>query len=353
MSILIAGNGLVAKILSIKLKQSGISSQILEGDPKHFQNIRTITLNPASIDFLKSLDLGISKAEVQDIYVYDAEGSGRISFSSDDISEDYLAKVVFYDELNNALARHNFNFFSKNDFEQNKKSTDLVIYCDSNQQNMLGVKEAQSYEQIGHTFLVSSNDLSDNSAIQYFYKNEIFAIMPTNKNNLFTVVWSIPKAHASSDKESVKRSLSKISKKFNLKLELESEIVSFPLSHHHTKDYVKPGQCVLADAAHSIHPLAGQGLNLGIADASVLLEELVRARNANLSFGDISVLKRYEIRRRTINKSMLSGINLLNGLFKADNLYLRFVRNRGLSLVDNIPQLKKFFIKNAIGEIRF
>ena len=102
MSILIAGNGLVAKILSIKLKQSGISSQILEGDPKHFQNIRTITLNPASIDFLKSLDLGISKAEVQDIYVYDAEGSGRISFSSDDISEDYLAKVVFYDELNNA-----------------------------------------------------------------------------------------------------------------------------------------------------------------------------------------------------------------------------------------------------------
>ena len=70
--------------------------------------------------------------------------------------------------------------------------------------------------------------------------------------------------------------------------------------------------------------------------------KLVRARNANLSFGDISVLKRYEIRRRTINKSMLSGINLLNGLFKADNLYLRFVRNRGLSLVDNIPQLKKF-----------
>ena len=113
MSILIAGNGLVAKILSIKLKQSGISSQILEGDPKHFQNIRTITLNPASIDFLKSLDLAISKAEVQDIYVYDAEGSGRISFSSDDISEDYLAKVVFYDELNNALVRHNFNFFSK------------------------------------------------------------------------------------------------------------------------------------------------------------------------------------------------------------------------------------------------
>ncbi len=50
---------------------------------------------------------------------------------------------------------------------------------------------------------------------------------------------------------------------------------------------------------------------------------------------------------------MLSGINLLNGLFKADNLYLRFVRNRSLSLVDNIPQLKKFFIKNAIGEIRF
>ena len=123
MSILIAGNGLVAKILSIKLKQSGISSQILEGDPKHFQNIRTITLNPASIDFLKSLDLGISKAEVQDIYVYDAEGSGRISFSSDDISEDYLAKVVFYDELNNALARHNFNFFSKDDFEQNKKDS--------------------------------------------------------------------------------------------------------------------------------------------------------------------------------------------------------------------------------------
>ena len=110
MSILIAGNGLVAKILSIKLKQSGISSQILEGNTKHYQNIRTITLNPASIDFLKSLDLGISKAEVQDIYVYDAEGSGRISFSSDDISEDYLAKVVFYYEINNAVARHNFNF---------------------------------------------------------------------------------------------------------------------------------------------------------------------------------------------------------------------------------------------------
>ena len=353
MSILIAGNGLVAKILSIKLKQSGISSQILEGDPKYYQNIRTITLNPASINFLRSLDLEISYAEVQDIHVYDAEGSGRISFSSDYISEDYLAKVVFYDELNNAMAKYDFNLFSKNGFEETKKSFDLVIYCDSNHQNILGAEGTQSYEQIGHTFLVSCNDLNDNSAKQYFYKNEIFAIMPTNKSNLFTVVWSIPKAHESSNKDLVKSSLSKVSERFNLKLELESKIVSFPLSHHHLRDYVKPGQCILADAAHSIHPLAGQGLNLGIADASVLLEELTRARNESLSFGDISILKRYEIRRRTINKSMLFGINLLNGLFKADNLYLRFARNRGLSLVNNIPQLKKFFIKNAIGEIRF
>ena len=83
-------------------------------------------------------------------------------------------------------------------------------------------------------------------------------------------------------------------------MKARSELLSFPLSAHHLNEYCDHGVCVIADAAHSIHPLAGQGINLGISDAMILAEEIERAINADQEIGKLAFLKKYELRRKNI-----------------------------------------------------
>ena len=125
--------------------------------------------------------------------------------------------------------------------------------------------------------------------------------------------------------------------------------MSFPLSAHHLNEYCDHGVCIIADAAHSIRPLAGQGINLGISDAMILAEEIERAINADQEIGKLAFLKKYELRRKTLNASMIKGVDFLFNLFQQDNPYLRLGRNVGLKMVDNISFLKKNFILHASG----
>ena len=95
--------------------------------------------------------------------------------------------------------------------------------------------------------------------------------------------------------------------------------------------------------------MAGQGINLGISDAMILAEEIERAINADQEIGKLAFLKKYELRRKTLNASMIRGVDFLFNLFQQDNPYLRLGRNVGLKMVDNISFLKKNFILHASG----
>ena len=107
---------------------------------------------------------------------------------------------------------------------------------------------------------------------------------------------------------------------------------------------------LVGDAAHSIHPLAGQGINLGFADADALCEEIISSYEKSMHIDQALTLKRYEIRRKNMNLLMLKSMDFFVNLFGSKNLYIKLLRNFGLSGVNKTQFLKKFFINHASGK---
>ena len=122
-----------------------------------------------------------------------------------------------------------------------------------------------------------------------------------------------------------------------------------PLRQRHAKRYVEPGLALIGDAAHTIHPLAGQGVNLGFLDAAVLAEVLAQAAARGERLADERVLSRYERRRMPHNLAMMAAMEGFQRLFQSDSLTLRLARNAGLDLVDGLEDAKALFVRQALG----
>jgi 2-octaprenyl-6-methoxyphenol hydroxylase len=126
---------------------------------------------------------------------------------------------------------------------------------------------------------------------------------------------------------------------------------AFPLSLRLARDFVRPRFALAGDAAHVIHPIAGQGLNLGYRDAAALAETIVEARRLGLDIGSLTVLDRYRRWRRFDTAEMALATDALNALFANDNPALRILRDVGLGIVDRLPGLKRLFMREAEGEV--
>ena len=124
---------------------------------------------------------------------------------------------------------------------------------------------------------------------------------------------------------------------------------SYPLRLTHAKRYVAPRLALAGDAAHAIHPLAGQGFNLGIRDAAVLAELVVDRARLGLDIGGDDVLTHYQRRRRFDSVVLIGVTDGLNRLFSNDNQGLRLVRDVGLAAVNEMPPVKRFFMRHAMG----
>lgn len=128
-----------------------------------------------------------------------------------------------------------------------------------------------------------------------------------------------------------------------------SKRFSFPLRQRHAIDYVKPGFALIADAAHSIHPLAGQGINLGLADVEVLARCIAEARARGQSVGDIAMLGRYQRERKGDNLAMMTAVEGFKRIFEPLPLPLRWLRNAGMNAIDQRGRIKNRIIKHAMG----
>lgn len=134
------------------------------------------------------------------------------------------------------------------------------------------------------------------------------------------------------------------------KLRLLDAPAAFPLGLSIARRFVAPRFALAGDAAHGIHPLAGQGLNLGFRDVAALAETIVGAHRLGLDVGSLSVLQDYERWRRFDTLQMGAMTDALNRLFSNDLAPVRLIRDIGLGLVDRMPQLKRFFAREAAGE---
>jgi 2-octaprenyl-6-methoxyphenol hydroxylase len=126
---------------------------------------------------------------------------------------------------------------------------------------------------------------------------------------------------------------------------------SHPLGLLHAERYIDTRLALIGDAAHGIHPIAGQGLNLGLRDVAALAECIVDARRLGLDIGDATVLERYQRWRRLDNMALIAATDSLNRLFSNDLLPLRLLRDVGLAAVNQVPPLKRFFMRHAMGMV--
>jgi 2-octaprenyl-6-methoxyphenol hydroxylase len=124
---------------------------------------------------------------------------------------------------------------------------------------------------------------------------------------------------------------------------------SYPLALRHATRYVARRVALIADAAHVIHPIAGQGLNLGMRDIGLLAELLIDQRRMGLDLGDTALLRRYEMRRRGDNLAFSAATDILDRLFSNNIPPIRAARRVGLGAVNRVPPLRRFFMRRAMG----
>ncbi len=171
-----------------------------------------------------------------------------------------------------------------------------------------------------------------------------------------SVVWSMPHAQAARaqalDDDAFAAALAGASERVLGEVVAVDRRVAFPLAEQHARRYVAPGIALVGDAAHVVHPLAGQGVNLGLRDARALAGTLARARRVAGSaaiVGDAGLLARYERARRGENAAMLEALAGLRRLFAAERAEVRWLRNAGLRLVDGFAPLKRRLARQAMG----
>ena len=375
----ISGGGIIGNYISSRLNNNNIETLVIEKSPADLsdkENIRTLTLNSYSKELLDDLGINIDYAEIKKINVFDGEGTGKIDFSSDEINSENLSYVVYFNDLQSALKRkerertlfeeeiktikeNGVNKSCEIFLSKDKQITSQFIAgCDgrnSNVAKLASLKPISSdYNQTAITFTAKSSLKDLTIAHQVFSEKGIFAIMPlpsTSNESTHTIVWSVDnsKLQDQNISEYVKKYISYFEKKLKTEIILNSNIISFNLSNHYFEEYISGSLVLIGDAAHSIHPLAGQGINLGFADADAFCEEIINAYESKINFDKKLALKKYEIRRKSMNLIMLRSMNFFVNLFKSDNLYIRLLRNVGLSGVNKTKFLKRFFINHASG----
>lgn len=218
-----------------------------------------------------------------------------------------------------------------------------------------GIGLAQwSYHQSGIVATVQHERSHEGIAHERFLPSGPFAILPLTGNRA-SIVWTATSEEAPAIMSLSERAFeSEMARRFGDFLgdiKVEGPRWSYPLNFQHAHRYVLPRLALVGDAAHGIHPIAGQGLNLGLKDVAALVEVLVDAARIGRDVGDIAVLERYARWRRSDVLLMCAATDVLNRLFSNDLAPIRVARDLGLGVVNKLPFARKAFMANARGSM--
>lgn len=340
------------------------------------------------------MDLGVwsgiadrRRCPYREMHVWDADGTGSIHFSAADIDQDELGTIVENSVVMAALRKRleiadNLEVLAgqvvneldmpdgENDSgillgtdEGTRLHTALLIAADGANSPLREMAGFRTREwDYGHEALVTTVRTSkahEHTARQRFMSTGPLAFLPllpapeSDDQHFSSIVWSTTPDEAGRllalEDAAFCRQLGASFEHRLGEIEHAAPRFSFPLRQRHAIDYVKPGLALVGDAAHTIHPLAGQGVNLGILDAVALAAELRRGLQAGRRPGDITLLRRYQRARIGHNQSMMWLMEGFKHLFAAQSLPVRWLRNMGMSGVDNLAVVKNQLARRAMG----
>lgn len=389
--LLIVGAGMVGSALALALRDSGLNILVVDGGPltvKPFVadapfEARVSALSIASQRILERLGVweGIVARRVSpysDMHVWDGSGTGKVHFSASSVHAEVLGHIVENSVVQDALVERlhgsEIGLLADARLEQMRHSGDdwlltlsdgrtlrapLVVAADganSTVRRMTGTA-TREWDYLHHAIVTSvrTADSHRKTAWQRFTDDGPLAFLPLDREgeHWCSIVWSVTPEQSERlmklDDERFCRELENAFEGYLGKVISADSRVCVPLRQRHAKRYVAPGLALIGDAAHTIHPLAGQGVNLGFLDAAVLAEVLRGAVERGERLADERVLSRYERRRMPHNLALMAAMEGFERLFQADALPVRLLRNAGLKMVDHSAEAKALFVRQALG----
>ena len=393
--ILVVGGGMIGAALALGLSRQGWQVGLVEGAPLGqltepagpANNVadfepRVSAISVASQRLLTML--GVWQEVVRsrhcpyrEMVVWDGDGTGRICFSASEMGAQSLGTIVENREIVRALflaladaTVSVFDGVRVQGWQREQGLTladgrtltaNLVIGADGGQSRLrqwagLATRE-WDYDQQAIVATVRTERSHQFTAWQRFTPTGPLAFLPLGQENddehFCSIVWS-------QDTEEARRLMALSDDAFAdaIGKALEGQLgfvhsvskrYAFPLRQRHAKDYVGEGVALVGDAAHTIHPLAGQGANLGYGDVAAMLDELDRARHSGLSPADPLVLARYQRRRKGENLAMMGAMEGFKQLFARDELPVRWLRNTGMRWLDRLAPVKNRIAAEAMG----
>jgi 2-octaprenyl-6-methoxyphenol hydroxylase len=387
----IAGGGLAGRTLALalaKLAPKGFRVALVDAEPPstpRMNDARALALSAATRNLLSALDLwlrlepnaqAIESIEITDGPLDSALRPHFLGFNEELGSNRARAYLVEHGDLSRALASAVVGDSAIEIFAPDKVlgfkadafgaearlggskviKASLLVAADGKRSRLreqAGIKcVGWSYPQIGIVTTVAHERPHHGKAVQHFLPSGPFAILPL-AGNRSSIVWTEEKAEAErtmalGDAEF----LAELEKRFGRRLgeiSLAGPRQSFPLDMQIARRFVADRVALIGDAAHVVHPLAGQGLNIGMRDVAALTETAVDAARLGLDIGALPQLERYERWRRFDSAFSAAVMDGMNRLFSNDNAPLRVLRDLGLGLVDRAPAVKRFLAQEAAG----
>ena len=385
--LIIVGGGVVGAALACALKDQDLSIALLDAqdpapfDPNADADLRVFALSRASRRILQAVGAWEAVAAgrispYREMHVWDARGEGSIHFDSAALGEAELGYIVENRLLQHALwaqLRENrrvtlLHPVKPESLELTEEGATLavsggrrlkarlVVAADgagSATREMAGITtENAPYGQRAVVAHVRTQQPHGMTAWQRFLPTGPVAFLPLADGRV-SVVWSADEVEAERilalDDAGFCAALTEASASRLGTVQSTTKRLSFPLQRLHARDYVRARFALAGDAAHAVHPLAGQGMNLGLLDAATLADVITDAARKGRDIGDLGVLRRYERWRKGDNMAMIFALDGFKRLFSNDIAPLPLLRNAGLRAVDGFTPLKHAFMRRAMG----
>lgn len=384
----VIGGGLVGASLVAALRSSGLRIALIEPrEPSsslpndESWDSRIYAISPGSADFLR--DQGIwarmdasRLTPVYDMTVFGDDNCSHIHFSAYETGVAELAYIIENRQLQTAawkalqsgtnhldiicparcaaITWHDTHAEIQLEDGRTLEAA-LVVGADgvnSWTRQQAGITASRhAYQQIGVVANYRTKLPHRNTAYQWFRRDGVLALLPLSDHRV-SMVWSTSESHAAQlqelSAEALCANVAEASSYTLGKLDLITPPVGFPLNFVHVNHLIKPRLVLVGDAAHGIHPLAGQGINLGLRDVRKLAE-IIRERGLQSDIGDFMLLRRYECARKEDILALETTTDGLQKLFNNSNPTLARIRNLGLEITNHLPLIKNQLMQHALS----